>query len=414
MMAFPRLLCLLETLFVLLVLMLSSAHATLVAQWPFDEGSGTTATDSSGNSHTGTLVGSPSWVTGRVGAFALHFNGISQYMDAAATPFTDTAYSWAMWVQGDAAPEPTYCCTKVLMNGITSESWGFSWSRGLQEAYQAAHHRNAAGAYFYAQIVTTLSAGVWYHVAATYDGTNLKVYLNGALEATTAVSAAIAASGTFRVGSPGDPIYSFPGRVDDLQIYNTALTAGEIATIYAGGGGGGPATGLLKCAPAPFAPSGTGWPLRAYPVYIADTSGNIGPSFAGTVTATLATAPGGGTLTGTTVVTATSTTVAGIGLVWAATFSNLILTGQGTYQLSFAASGLTGCTTGAFTVLPSYHLSSASPARGFGLSVPGVLVTDLDGIAIPQSGAIDAGALQYRSNAPASVVPPPLNFRLGP
>lgn len=398
-------------LWLLLGVALPTAQATLVGQWTFEEGSGTTAADTAG-SRTGTLVGSPSWVTGRIGAFALAFNGSSQYLEASA-PFTDAVYSWSMWVQGDTTPSLT-TTQQPLMNGTTSEPWGFSWGHTQGSFRQAAQHRSAAGTYVSAQIVSTLSAGIWYHIAATYDGTNLKIYLNGALEATTAVSAPISATGTLRIGSAAGS--GFPGRVDDVQVYNTALTAGEVLTIFTaggGGGGGGPPTALLLCATTPHGFSGTGWPLRSYQVFVADTSGNVGPSFAGTVTASLAASPGGSALTGTTSVTAASTTVTGIGLVWVATFTNLILTGQGTYQLRFAASGLTSCTTNAFEVGPSWHLGAAASARGFGLALPGVVVTDFDDVAVPQSGAIDAGALQYRSNTAPSVIPPPQNFRLG-
>ncbi len=163
----------------------------------------------------------------------------------------------------------------------------------------------------------------------------------------------------------------------------------------------------------------TGWPARAYQVVVGDSTGALVSNYTGNVTATVAQSPSGGTLGGTVTVQAASTNLgAGIGTVSVATFTNLILTGQGDWRLTFAAAGLTGCTTAVFSVGASFHLASGSPARGAGLAIPGVITSDFDGVSVPQSGAIDAGALQFRTGTTpppptSTVLPAPQNFRLG-
>ena len=76
-----------------------NASADLLAHWGFDEGSGTTAFDSSGNGHDGTLIGDPQWVAGKIGG-ALEFNGADSIVDIPYSPeMTPTeGTTMAAWV----------------------------------------------------------------------------------------------------------------------------------------------------------------------------------------------------------------------------------------------------------------------------------------------------------------------------
>ena len=75
--------------------------------------------------------------------------------------------------------------------------------------------------------------GVWTHLAVTYDGTTLRLYVNGVLRSSTAASGGIAAStAPLRIG--GNTVFSVPGTeyfaglIDEVRIYNRALSAAEI------------------------------------------------------------------------------------------------------------------------------------------------------------------------------------------
>ena len=84
--------------------------------------------------------------------------------------------------------------------------------------------RNAVG-------TASLTVDTWSHLAATFDGANLRLYVNGALVATTAVAGSMAAStGVLRIG--GNSVWSewFAGLIDEVRIYNRALTQSEIQT----------------------------------------------------------------------------------------------------------------------------------------------------------------------------------------
>lgn len=165
---------------------------------------------------------------------------------------------------------------------------------------------------------------------------------------------------------------------------------------------------LLKCSgsPPPQAMSGTGWPIRPLKVYVGNNLSNLVDGYTDFVTAAIASGPGGAQISGGVTVQAVSENVPGLGQRSVATFSNLILTGQGDYQLRFSAPGLSSCTTSTFSVGPSYHIGANSGARGLGTAIPGIVVTDFDGFAVPQSGAIDAGAIQYRTSGTPPPPPP--------
>ena len=182
--------------------------------------------------NTGTLNGSPTWqATQQPGGFGqLALNGTSQYVSGTPNPST-TAYSYAFWIKGTSAPS-TASIVKVLVNGTGSDSYGFAWSHSNASFEQAAYHQNAGSTYFSAQITATLSAGVWYHVAATWDGSALRVYLNGQLQATTtSVTSVVTPSGSLTLGAAAATQY-FAGAINDYRSWNVALSGGAVLQLY--------------------------------------------------------------------------------------------------------------------------------------------------------------------------------------
>ncbi len=90
---------------------------------------------------------------------------------------------------------------------------------------------------------TTPVANTWYHVAATHDGTTLRIYVNGVLEASMArtVTASTPSTTPLEIGTSttnGDQGGTTPRRIDEVEIFNRALTLGEIQNIFNASGGG--------------------------------------------------------------------------------------------------------------------------------------------------------------------------------
>lgn len=197
----------------------------LVGAWTFNEGSGTTAGDSSGRGNTGVLNG-PVWTTaGRYGG-ALTFDGVNDWVsvnDSASLDLT-TAGSLTAWVRPSTLGAWRQAVLKETPTGLAYSLYatGGSGNRpnGTLSIGGADREVNAPGA---------LGANAWSHLALTYDGTTMRLYVNGTPVATQAQSGAMATSNNpLRIG--GNSVWGeyFAGQIDEAHVYNRALTAAEV------------------------------------------------------------------------------------------------------------------------------------------------------------------------------------------
>src|SRR5260221_3354176 len=86
---------------------------------------------------------------------------------------------------------------------------------------------------------TIVQFNTWYHVAMTYDGASLSLYVNGALDNSLAASGPIVPKAVpLRIGGTSTGPWFFNGRVDEVSLYNRALSASEVQAIYAAGAAG--------------------------------------------------------------------------------------------------------------------------------------------------------------------------------
>jgi Concanavalin A-like lectin/glucanases superfamily/Bacterial Ig domain/Lysyl oxidase/Purple acid Phosphatase, N-terminal domain len=195
-----------------------------VASFGFDEGAGTTAGDRSGTGNAGAVAGA-TWTTGRVRG-ALSFDGTNDLVTVPDTPSLDltTGMTVDAWVRPTGpAGWSTVALKERGGTGLSYALYGAD-DQGRPAGYaRLGSDRSATGP-------AVLPAGVWTHPAATYDGAALRLYVNGTLVRTTAVTGAIATSNNpLRIG--GNTVWGewFAGKIDELNVYNRALTAAEIA-----------------------------------------------------------------------------------------------------------------------------------------------------------------------------------------
>ena len=174
----------------------------LVAAYSFGEGAGTVVTDASGNGNTGSLGSGVTWTAaGRFGS-ALAFNGAN-------------LYKWNAVLMKEQPGEFLY----ALYSGSSSHRRPYVY---FNTSTTSAGERGASGSKW-------LPLNAWSHLAGTYDGASLKLYVNGQLVRSQAVSGPIATStGPLRIG--GNSIWDqyFEGRIDEVRIYNRALSESEI------------------------------------------------------------------------------------------------------------------------------------------------------------------------------------------
>ena len=129
--------------------------------------------------------------------------------------FDLSAYSWSMWINSSAAPGSA-TNEQVIYNA--DSQFQFNWSQGNASFQQAAAHEDSV-AWQPAQIATPLLGSAWYHIAATYDGSNIRVYLNGSLEDTQPAAIPVSAVGPLTIGDTNSTTWS--GQMDEVRISDT-------------------------------------------------------------------------------------------------------------------------------------------------------------------------------------------------
>jgi len=194
----------------------------LMVHLPLDTASRGVTQDSSDNNRDGTLYGNPTFVEGVV-VMALGFDGVDDYVD---TGYTEDLAAWTMsaWVMSPAAPSGDAPSGPVHRE----KNYQFNWNHS-NETFRASAALRVGGTW-YAAKYEPLEANTWYHLAATYDGEELKAYRDGVLITTNDVPSGPpdAESGTLKLGRHATAAQYFTGTVDEARIYNRALSAEEV------------------------------------------------------------------------------------------------------------------------------------------------------------------------------------------
>jgi hypothetical protein len=207
----------------------STGTPGLVAAYDFNAGSGTTVSDLSGNGNTGTIVNATWTTSGKYGS-ALSFNGTNAQVvvnDSASLHLT-TAVTLEAWVNPSSAPTGWQ---DVIYKPVDNYFLEASSTNGNKPGTGVLLTSSAEPITYGS---TQLAANTWAHLAMTYDGTTLKIYVNGALVTSTTQSGTITTStNALQIG--GDTIYGqyFKGLIDEVRIYNVALTQAQIQSDMA-------------------------------------------------------------------------------------------------------------------------------------------------------------------------------------
>ena len=207
-----------------------AGSANLVGAWGFDETTGPTAADSSGQNNPGTITGATHVATGKFGG-ALSFNGTTNLVTVADANSLDltTGMTLEAWVQPTALGSLWRCVIlkEQPSNLIYALYAGDGLGRPATDVFTTAD-KGFSGP-------TALTLSTWVHLAATYDGTTQRLFVNGVQVATMATTGAIRVStGALRIG--GNTSWTnegFAGLIDEVRVYNKALTAAEITADMA-------------------------------------------------------------------------------------------------------------------------------------------------------------------------------------
>ncbi len=232
--------------FILVLSVSSSVCADLMGHWKLDDGSGTVAADSSGNGNDGTLVDNPTWditwIPGIAGS-ALELYGLGvpggggDYFDCGSDPSLNMTgpISIALWIRPDADDPEGNVTTTAPMAKTDGSDWSYQvrygWGQGAPEPYMSFTFNSSPRAW--AHVGKNLERYEWCHIACSHDGTTLKCYLNGE-ETDSVPMGQFAGVGTpVIIGTDGWGC-DWIGAIDDVRIYDHALTVPEILSAMEG------------------------------------------------------------------------------------------------------------------------------------------------------------------------------------
>jgi hypothetical protein len=199
----------------------------LVLAYAFDTGSGTTATDASGNGNHGTIVNA-AWSASGHTSNALSFDGAGDYVSFPTLGIFGAGASWTMMAW-------------VYLNNIDAVNRQVVHPRAEKDVSLAYRNNVRFGAGFntgagaqYAISTTVPAATTWYHIAAVWNnGANtIGIAVNGTTEATIALGTPQSLTDTNAVGGiiSGSPSQYWDGLIDDVRIFNEALSDASITT----------------------------------------------------------------------------------------------------------------------------------------------------------------------------------------
>lgn len=211
--------------------------ATLQGHWDLEEGTGTTAADSSGNAYDMSLIGSPgpSWVAGQVGSYGLSFPGTSgnyaRTSNAPLIPSNPTSVSVSAWVKTTTSGG-FYVISDYNSNGVNLDVGIIS--TGTVRIYAKDHLGNVIAC---RSTSATVNDGAWHQIGGVAEHSACLVYIDGSAVSTTSISDTSALTGNFTgatyVYLGTDATTYAAGSVDDVYVYTGSLTGTDMANLYA-------------------------------------------------------------------------------------------------------------------------------------------------------------------------------------
>jgi hypothetical protein len=204
----------------------------LVAWWKFDEGSGSAAADSSGSNLHGTIAGNPAWVDGPAGK-ALRFDGDGDFVDIGNdSRFNLTGQiTVAAWIKVDAFDREWQA---IITKGDGSWRLQRNGTKGsLEFACTGAFVPGALVGSLFGSV--NINDGRWHHIAGTYDGSMICMYVDGQHDIASDANGAIEVNDyNLIIGANAEkPDRNFKGSIDEVRIYSYALSAEEVKAISA-------------------------------------------------------------------------------------------------------------------------------------------------------------------------------------
>jgi hypothetical protein len=230
-----------------------------IGWWKLDECQGTTAYDASGNSNNGTItigatipqssagncsdgLATSAWFNGKTGKVnsSLKFDGVDDYTDLGTSTILEptTSLSVSAWVYRTGSMG-NYSGIFSSRKSVNNE-YGYMMVGNSENKIRLYTYING---WVYAETNNILPLNTWTNLTGTWDGSTIKIYVNGVLQTTTGSTPSTIVYPSTPTqnhyiglyGRIGVSAQYFPGQIDDVRIYNYALTGEQVKTLYGGG-----------------------------------------------------------------------------------------------------------------------------------------------------------------------------------
>ena len=215
-------------LFLCILSSYSAVDRHTMAVWLFEEGSGKTVRDASGNGHHGEIIGKLNWVKGNIG------NGLEFPGDGSGYILVDSTndleletLSIEAWVKVEAANGKWQGIVCKQQAGCTNRNYGI-WVHNNENVLHAQIGANGVCA-FNMNGTSKITDNKWHHLAFTYDGETGRLYVDGELEGEKANATTFQSNDPITIGVPNkDNANGLLGSIDEIRISNIARSEAEI------------------------------------------------------------------------------------------------------------------------------------------------------------------------------------------
>ncbi len=201
----------------------SMATTGPIGWWKLDEGNGSTAEDSSGNGHNGTLSGGITWSNAGALSNAVQFATLTNRVTVTAWPGVNltNSMSLSVWIKLEQTWTGPNGDDGIFFNDWYYSGWSLSYNNNRKVLFQmtGANGNSVAGA-------SSIPTNLWTHIVATFDGTTARLYVDGLLDGTANWNGArVGSTNVVRLGQ-------FPCKMDDARVYDRALSESEVLRLF--------------------------------------------------------------------------------------------------------------------------------------------------------------------------------------
>ena len=204
----------------------------LVGRWTFDAIIDGKVKDVVGRNH-GTLIGKPRLVEGRIWS-AMYFTGVDRVEIVSVEELVLNTFTVDVWIKADDAPHNKKI-SRVLAKGVAGANYALTWHHEAWNKLSQSVSARTSGGWLISSSARrdSLLGEEWYNFVGSYDGRELKIFVDAELRDSKAwIGTPLVDQGGLAIGAMVGGTQGFEGVIDEVKIYNRALTGNEITDNF--------------------------------------------------------------------------------------------------------------------------------------------------------------------------------------